>query len=582
MKSIIICLLFILCFQFAACEKGSQEPLEAQITVNSKSILLTRVAGEFTLPIEHNVTFEVNIIQGADWLSRKLSKSMTNTDVILTYEENDTGKTRDAKIEIKGSGIEEVITVTQSLASHMENTRKVLNPDIGFYKAFSIQIAEDGSDAAFFSQSQFEQTSNNHSIVHLRFGLQAFSTNGGGTDKDLPTTVLTRLDKTFANLRQTNASAIIRFSYDVTGQTVNGQYKNNEPPIELIKKHISQIGSIVNTNLDVISGLETGMLGPWGEQHSTTMSRNPINYYHLVEAWLDNTTDIGITVRTPSHFMKWLNNKYSLSCTSGNIGSFDIATSPSVTDKQRTRRVGCYNDGYLGSESDLGTFQNRTQEVLWLSKVAKHTLYGGEVVADHSTGSLGQYNQVSFLEVEGFQTRTSYLNIDWNYEFVIKKWQNLTYAGVDELYNNGITSDFNFVENRLGYRLFLSNMSVGEQNDISKGQKLNVEGILNNAGFANVVNKKKVQIVLDNGANKYYIDTDFDISQAEPKEQKGFSFDLELPKNIVTGKYKVYMKISSIHEKTVSNKRTIEFANSPDLWNEGLGANLLGTVQIAN
>ena len=579
MKNITIYLLFALLFQFSACKKDS---LESLISVNATPILLMREAGEFTLPVEHNVEFEVDIIEGANWISRKQSKSMTNTDVIFIHKENDTGKSRDGKIEIKGSGIKEVITVTQSIDSYIEDTRKVLNPDIGFYKAFQIQIADDDSDAAFLSQSQLEQTAYNHSIVHLRFGLQAFSTNGGGSDKDLPANVLMSIDKTFANLRRTNASAIIRFSYDVTGQMVNGQYKNNEPSMEMIKKHISQIGRIVNTNLDVISGIETGMLGPWGEQHSTTMSNNDINYYHLVKAWLDNTTDIGITVRTPSHFMKWLNRQYSLSYTPSNIGSFDIDTNPSVVDKERARRVGCYNDGYLGSESDLGTFQNRTQEVMWLSKAAKYSLYGGEVVADWKTGNLGQYNQISFLEVEGFQTRTAYLNIDWNYEFVIKKWQNLIYSGIDALYNNGITSDFNFVENRLGYRLFLSTRSVDEQINISKGEKIKVVGVLNNVGFANVVNKKKVQIVLDNGTNKHYIETDFNISLVEPKEQKSFNFELDLPSDIVVGKYQIYMKISSVYEKEVSNKRTIEFANSSEFWNENLGANLLGTVQVVN
>ena len=43
-------------------------------------------------------------------------------------------------------------------------------------------------------------------------------------------------------------------------------------------------------------------------------------------------------------------------------------------------RVGVFNDGYLGSYDDRGTFRNRTKEVTWLENQAKHTLYGGEIV----------------------------------------------------------------------------------------------------------------------------------------------------------------------------------------------------------
>lgn len=38
-----------------------------------------------------------------------------------------------------------------------------------------------------------------------------------------------------------------------------------------------------------------------------------------------------------------------------------------------------FNDGYLGSSSDLGSFGNRAKCISWLNKKATHTLYGGEV-----------------------------------------------------------------------------------------------------------------------------------------------------------------------------------------------------------
>lgn len=40
--------------------------------------------------------------------------------------------------------------------------------------------------------------------------------------------------------------------------------------------------------------------------------------------------------------------------------------------------MGLYNDGYMGSNSDLGTFSNREIETNWLHRVTEETYYGGE------------------------------------------------------------------------------------------------------------------------------------------------------------------------------------------------------------
>ena len=41
-------------------------------------------------------------------------------------------------------------------------------------------------------------------------------------------------------------------------------------------------------------------------------------------------------------------------------------------------RIGLYNDGYMGSDSDLGTYSNRAAQTAWMEKQMEHTYYGGE------------------------------------------------------------------------------------------------------------------------------------------------------------------------------------------------------------
>ena len=154
---------------------------------------------------------------------------------------------------------------------------------------------------------------------------------------------------------------------------------------------------------------------------------------------------MGVTVRRPLYFTYWLNKQYLLDLSVDDLVDFDSSKYANAT------RVGVYNDGYLGSSSDLGTFTNREAEIVFIGNQAQNTYYGGEVVADKNTGSIGEYNSVLYLEKEGFITHTSYLNIDWNYEYVISKWQSNTYKGSDLTYKNKAT-EFTFVNNRLGYR----------------------------------------------------------------------------------------------------------------------------------
>ena len=132
--------------------------------------------------------------------------------------------------------------------------------------------------------------------------------------------------------------------------------------------HIDQIkqDGFLEDYKDILMYVESGFVGAWGEQHSGKYTS--LEYKaQLLEAVLDMTPDdIPVTVRTPNIFAQW-----------AGIETTDLADWVSEPES-KAARVGLYNDGYMGSDSDLGTYSNREIETTWLGKQTTRTYYGGE------------------------------------------------------------------------------------------------------------------------------------------------------------------------------------------------------------
>lgn len=164
--------------------------------------------------------------------------------------------------------------ITQPIDSginYNNNTLSVINPERGFYYPLSHNFDTTSSDP-LWTVSQLEKYSEEVSIFHLRFGLECYSTKAGGEDANISAATLQALSLTFENIRQVNATAIIRFSYDRNGSITESGNLDFEPSLDLIETHISQLGTIISQNLDVVSYIESGMFGPWGEQNKTKIT----------------------------------------------------------------------------------------------------------------------------------------------------------------------------------------------------------------------------------------------------------------------------------------------------------------------
>ena len=59
----------------------------------------------------------------------------------------------------------------------------------------------------------------------------------------------------------------------------------------MMEKHIKQLGSILDKHYHTLIAIEAGMLGPWGEMHTSDIVTDE-NKAKVFQWWLDSTHNI--------------------------------------------------------------------------------------------------------------------------------------------------------------------------------------------------------------------------------------------------------------------------------------------------
>ena len=362
--------------------------------------------------------------------------------------------------------------------NYEESTEEISNPDQGFYRPVYVKIDENGATynkGAINSQTQ---------LYHLRCDISAFSAAVNNVaDKPLTDDALEGLDALLFCLKENDKNAIVRFAYD---PGFNGS-ANKEPALEVMLGHIESVCSVLNRYVNTVTAIETGLIGPWGEMHTSTAA-NPEHITPLINTFLTVASEIPVLVRTPEMIYNYINV------------SGDKVEEISISPDEKAYRLGLYNDGYLGSESDLGTYRNRERDINFLSVQNAHLPFGGEVTVPDST-----LHNIEKCLPEMNKIHLSYLNTEWDNR-VIEKWKNTFYTeacGLEKQYY-GKTA-FTYIQNRLGYRFVLKN-SVFSYSDSS--EKLNIRLTLQNAGFGNLNRSKRAKLIFTDstGASAFIAD----------------------------------------------------------------------------
>ncbi len=347
-------------------------------------------------------------------------------------------------------------------------------------------------------------------LVHLRADIAEFSSRAWlsidsvttpgkrdttwGKSQDLTEDALNVLQTTFDNIRKNGSKVIVRFCYD---PWFDG-HSNTTAEHEWVLRHIEQLAPLLTKNIDIVVALEMGMHGAFGEMHSDTS----ITYARVAEAvnkMLRLTPpELKILTRTGNYsaavlgFENW--------GVDFNIDS-DVFKKIAEAKGDTMYRVGMFNDGYLGTEYDYGTWGAdcgksicREEGVAWLEKYSVNTPYGGEAVATASGYKV--INTPDFLAHEGFRTHTSYLNMHWNNN-VIDSWKAAHFSGKDYEYDgeeDESLTGYKYIEDHLGYRFVLRESWLPDT--VFAGEQLKGKIKVQNVGFGNLTRKAAVKLLL--------------------------------------------------------------------------------------
>lgn len=446
---------------------------------------------------------------------------------------------------------------------YVESLEDVENPGRGFYSPACIHYAVSGNEINTYAPK----------LMHMRLDLSEFSGSyNQKKDLELSQDMLDALEGTLENLESQHCNAIVRFAYDPWF----GGSKTYEPALETILRHQEQLGEVLSRHEEVVVSLECGIFGKWGEMHGSEACTQE-NFNPVIDKWLEVLPDsIPVSVRTPGQYCGWAGMDRSTLA--------ENVTCPG----QKEYRVGIYNDGYLGSNSDLGTYADREKEVAWLSLQAKHTLFGGEIGPVSGSGEVDA--TAAYMAVEGFQTHTSYLNRTWNFN-TIEALKQEVYAGTDQRYLG--QSGYAYVQNHLGYRFVVREVRLTKTVPVSRNLLLEID--VENVGFANLVKPKEFVLILSSGDQTYR----YPLSDVQT-ENKEYAWNcdptlwdsqtvttvktsLRIGEDVAPGEYQVYLRMAArdFGMEDGMNGYPIRFANDDEnIWNENLGANLLGSIQV--
>lgn len=348
----------------------------------------------------------------------------------------------------------------------------------------------------------------NGKLLHLRAEISEFSSNawlsidttGGkrdtvrGVSQDLTEDALNVLQQTFDNIRDYGGHVIVRICYD---PWYNGR-SNVTPAHEWVLKHVKQLAPVLSKNTDVIVALEMGMHGAYGEMHSDTS----IAYDRVAEAvnlMLRNTPpELKILTRTGNYSAKVLGfDNWGVDFNIDGEKFAEIAKAKGDT----MYRVGMFNDGYLGTQYDYGTWGAdcktsicREEGVAWLEKYSINTPYGGEALTTASGYQV--INTPEFLAYEGFRTHTSYLNILWNNN-LIDSWKKTPFKQKDFDYDPSRDEDltgFKYINDHLGYRFVLRESWLSDT--VGADGILRAKLRIQNVGFGNLTRNAPVRLAV--------------------------------------------------------------------------------------
>ena len=484
------------------------------------------------------------------------------------------------------------LILTAQTVTYTESFEDFMNPDRGFYHPVHANTSNfeslDAADLQSKRTTPFTPYMGNYSVrtslIYRQYVLDNFK------NSNLSSTFLNQLQNDFNIARQAGVKLIVRFAY--TEEEPNGGcgagHCYGDVPKARILGHIAQLKPYLQANPDVISVVQSGFIGIWGEQYYTDyfgdaseqgqgqlFNANWIDRNEVLGAILDAVpTNRMVQVRYPQ-----LKQRYIYGVTAP-------VTSPAITAAQAHNgsdiaRIGFHNDCFLSSPDDYGTYFDYGNDDMgasnqiailkpYFAEDGKYTCVGGETC---NNPDFDPQNDCSGQAIQDMAyLHYSFLNSDYENE-VNNDWQ--TGGCMDE------------IKRRLGYRFVMLNGTYPAT--ANTGQSLNFTLQLKNVGFAAPFNPRVLQLVFRHTTTNTVYKVTVNGSNTDSRFWHPGNISLNatvtVPSSMPDGNYELLLHLlDNANNNAIANRPeySIRFANT-NTWENNTGYNKLNhTINITS
>ena len=462
----------------------------------------------------------------------------------------------------------DVTSIPTAGIDYTESVGTILNPAAGYTNTIWA-VCKPGETPVYSPTAK---------LVLFFIDIGAFSSGiNGSEDIPLDDTFFESWKQTFENCRKNGCTVAVRFRYDA-----NGKADPEPATYEALLAHIDQLhehGFFTDIGEDLVF-VESGFVGKWGEQHGGKYTSLEYKAKLLQKMLEVVPAPVPVTVRTPNIFAEWAGIKMSDINNSKLIDG--LSTSKYCGNIQKYRsRIGLYDDGYMGSDSDLGTYSDREAETSWLSRQTLTAYFGGEFSGDLDWAKKYDTYLPENAIPEMYKTHLSYINSN-----IFQLYKDYTFGkeydveGADNSAYYG-ESVYNFIRDHLGYRFVLRDSSLNSMKMMAQGMNAKVDFTIENTGFAGIIPQCDSYIILEREGEYIAAKTPVNCREWLSCTKTENTVEFHIPDDITAGEWNVYFKanIGSDWTPDAPGNRAVRFANN-GIWNGMLGANFLGSINI--
>lgn len=474
-----------------------------------------------------------------------------------------------------------IISIAQTTTiNYTESTLDFANPERGFYRYAATHsynyTALNATTLTGYRENATTPSGNAlydtyTNLIYRIFYLEDF------TNSDISATYLAAVQADFDAARTAGVKLIVRFAYT---NNVDGSSCDNWicPPYGDASKawvlsHIEQLKPYLIANMDVISVVQMGFIGTWGEGYYTDYFGDAsLAPYILTETNWDDRTEVLNAYLDAVPNERMIQVRYPQSKQKAIYGSLAGTNSAAISSSQaydgsNISRIGHHNDCLLASYTDFGTYNNygppssfgdTTNLKPYLANDSKYVPVGGETCFENIPwDNCAADGGVADTELR--RMHYSYLNSQYN----------------NDVNNGWVGSCMEDIKKELGYRFVLENGTYSSS--VQNGEIVYFEMNLKNVGYAAPYNPRAAEIILRHTVtgNLFFAKLDDDARLWLPGSHHIFA-KFCLPRTIPLGNYEVLLNLAdpspALYDKPAYS---IRLAND-NMWEASTGYNNLG------